>query len=139
MSVPKELEEPLNVGDRRIRSTTKRHDLPEEDAKGPDVRLARVHALEEGFGCHPLDGKPAVCRLAVVLVHVNVTGQAEIGNLEHAVLAHQHVPGGQIPVDALDREKKEKLAGGPKGKEKKKFVKRIHTFLDSRYSIPRAI
>lgn len=101
MSVPQELEETLNVGHGRVRCPAERHDLPEEDAEGPNVRLARVDTLEESLRSHPLDGQPAVRRLAVVLVHVHVSGEAKVGDLEDAVLAYEHIPGGQVPMNAL--------------------------------------
>ena len=57
------LEELLDGGDGGVWVGAERHDLPEEDAEGPDVRLRRVAPLEERLGRHPLDGQPAVaCR-----------------------------------------------------------------------------
>ena len=106
MAVAKELEESLNVGHRRIRRAAQGHNLPEEDAEWPDIRLAGVNALEQSFWRHPLDGKAAVCRLAVVFVHVHVASQPKVGNLEDTIFADQHVPSRQISMNALHKERK---------------------------------
>ena len=87
VAIAEQLEELLDVGDGGVGRPAQRHNLPEEDAEGPHVRLAGVDALEQGFGRHPLDGQPAVGGLPVVLVHVDVSRQSEIGDLEHAVVA----------------------------------------------------
>lgn len=42
----------------------------------------------------------------VVVNLVDSSGQAKVSNLHHIVLGHQNVPGCQISVDALQREKK---------------------------------
>ncbi len=101
VAVPEELEQSLDVGHRRVRGATQRHDFPQQDSKGPDVRLARVDALEQGFGRHPFHGQAAVSRLAVVLVHVNVSCQSKVGNLQDKVVRDEHVAGRQISVNAL--------------------------------------
>ena len=54
------LEELLDGGDGGVGVGAERHDLPEEDAERPDVRLRRVAPLEERLGRHPLDGEAAV-------------------------------------------------------------------------------
>lgn len=42
----------------------------------------------------------------VVVNLVDSSGQAKVSNLHHIVLGHQNIPGCQISVDALQREKK---------------------------------
>lgn len=48
------------------------------------------------------------CFLVVVDL-VDSSGQAEVSDLHHVVLGHQNVPGCQISVDALPREKRERI------------------------------
>lgn len=110
VAVAQQLEEFLDVGHRRVGRSAQRHDLPQEDAERPHVRLAGVNALEQGFRRHPFDRKPAVGGLAVVFVHVDVTRQSEVGDLEDAVVADQDVARRQVAVDALEMDR-EKTAG----------------------------
>lgn len=42
----------------------------------------------------------------VVVNLVDSSGQAKVSNLHHIVLGHQNIPGCQISVDALQREKR---------------------------------
>lgn len=42
----------------------------------------------------------------VVVNLVDSSGQAKVSNLHHIVFSHQNIPGCQISVDALQREKK---------------------------------
>ena len=65
------------------------------------VRLGGVEPLEQRLGSHPLDGQPAVRHLAVVLVVLDVSRQAEVGDLQRFLLSHEDVAGGQVTVDAL--------------------------------------
>ena len=61
VTIAQELEELLNVRDGGVGRGTQGHDLPEEDAKGPDVRVGGVPSLvEEGLGGHPADGHHAL-------------------------------------------------------------------------------
>ena len=65
------------------------------------VRLCGVEPLEQRLGRHPFDRQSAVGDLAVVLVVLNVPGQAEVGDLQRLVLADQDVAGGQVTVNTL--------------------------------------
>ena len=94
VSVAQKLEESLDIGYRRIRRAAQGHNLPEENAERPDVRLASVDALKQSFWRHPFDRQSAISRLAIILVHVHVAGQTKIGNLQDTIFADQHVPGG---------------------------------------------
>ena len=67
----------------------------------PDVALRRVAPLEERLGRHPLHRQPAVARLAVVVVDVDVARQAKVGDLDDVVLGDEDVPGREVAVDAL--------------------------------------
>ena len=63
MAVPQQLEELLDGGDGGVRVRPHRHDLPQEHAERPHVRLRRVPPLEERLRGHPLDGQPATRRV----------------------------------------------------------------------------
>lgn len=95
------------------------------------VALVGVDSVEERLGGHPLHRQAAlghhkasrwlchragssparqaplpsptthVCCLLVVIDVVDVAGQPEVSDLHDVVLGHQHVPGRQVPVDAL--------------------------------------
>lgn len=67
------------------------------------VRLRGVEPVEEGFGRHPLDGEPPLARLPVVVHTLDVPGEPEVADLHDALLAHQHVPRGEVAVHALVR------------------------------------
>ena len=100
-TLPQELEELLYAGHAGVGSAAQRHDLPQQDAEAPHVRLQRemlvvtchrhqqlwaghaadldgVSAVEQGLGRHPLDRQPAVPHLAVVVVTVHVSRQPEV-------------------------------------------------------------
>ena len=44
-----------------------------------------------------------ICGLAVVVELLQVSRQAEVGDLEHVLLGNQHVSGGQVTVNALQQ------------------------------------
>lgn len=82
----------------RVRRRAERHDFPHEHAERPDVRLGRVHVVEQRLGRHPPDGQPS---LGFPLVHPatgHVPGEPKVRYLAHPFLRHQYVPGRQVPV-----------------------------------------
>ena len=105
MAIAEKLEEPFDVGHGRIGSASEGHDFPQEDAERPHVRLAGIDALEQRFRGHPFDRQSSISRFAVILVHVHVPRQTEIGDFQDAIVADQDVAGRQIPVDALNQYK----------------------------------
>lgn len=42
-----------------VRSGAKREDFPQEDAKGPHIRLVVEEAAHQRLGAHPTDRQPA--------------------------------------------------------------------------------
>ena len=132
MAVAQELEESLDIGYRRIRRAAQGHNLPEENAERPDVRLASVDALKQSFWRHPLDRQAAISRLAIILVHVHVAGQTKIGNLQNTIFADQHVSGGQIAVNTLQKTSVGNTAISYNFSCQTASATTDHTFFDSR-------
>lgn len=91
----------LLVGHAVVGLQAVREDLPQHHAVGPHIRLGGVAVVEDGLGRHPADGDGVVFVSFVVVRRVDVPGEAEVGDFHHHVLAHQAVPGGQIPVHKL--------------------------------------
>lgn len=83
-------------------------DLPEADAKGPDIRRRGVAVEDDALQRHPADGYGIVVRpRVVVLLPVDALRQAKVGDLDgdasaaagRPVGADQAVAGGQVTVD----------------------------------------
>jgi len=57
--------------------------------------------LKDGLGCHPAEGQASTTPVHIDLVGVmvDVARQAEVSHLNHLVVPHEHVPGGQVTVD----------------------------------------
>lgn len=70
--------EHLQVGPGGVRLLPQRHDLPQQHPERPHVRLAGEHAVHQGLGGHPPHRQQALPLLAVVVVLVDVTGQAKV-------------------------------------------------------------
>ena len=81
-SVP---DEPHDLGGRlaRVGGRAQGHDLPHEDAEGPDVGLGGVAVVVERLGRHPADGEAALGLALVDVVGHHVAGEAEVSHLAH--------------------------------------------------------
>ena len=61
-------------------------DLPQQDAESPNVRLGRELVVGQAFRGRPLDGELCT-RMGRVGVVPDQASQAEVGHLDHVVLA----------------------------------------------------
>lgn len=88
----------------RIGCTAECYDLPDEDAKTPDVWFDGEYVVVEGFWRHPADRKTA---FALSLVHQrsagNITSKTKVCYFAHVFLVDQHITCCQVTVDYLQQ------------------------------------
>ena len=75
--------------------------LPQNDAKAPDVRLCSEDAISQGLNSHPLERQFPVGQLLVVVVVEHVPGEAEVADLDHFPVVDENIPRSQITMDVF--------------------------------------
>ena len=95
-----ELLQHLRVGHAWVGDAATRHQLCQQDAKGPDVGLDAEPVVEGGLGRCPLDGELGAF-VRVVLVVRDEPGQPKVGHLADVVVSDEDVSCGQVPVDVV--------------------------------------
>ena len=95
------LYEHLLVRQRGVRLLGKAEDLPQADAKRPDVREGRELVLPQCLGCSPPDGNRLVFVPVVHIVLAEILRQTKVRDLHVQVLIDETVSGGHVSVHKM--------------------------------------